>query len=75
MHAAEIAGDRAGRAAAIEDHALRRTTGAALLVNASLSAAEWLSDNPRFADRTGESRAAYIRAYLSAYHRELREAV
>jgi hypothetical protein len=75
MHPAEIAGDRAGRSAAIEDRAQGSDQGAKVLVLASMSAAAWLADNPCFADHTGESRQAYIERYLAAYHRELKEPV
>ncbi len=75
MHPAETAGERAGRAAAIEDRALAQTDTAMPVIAASSSAVTWLEGNARFADQAGECRAAYIRAYLSAYHRELREAV
>ncbi len=72
-HAAETAGDRAGRAAAIEDRALAQTDTAMPVIAASSSAVAWLTDNACFADQAGECRATYIRAYLAAYHRELRE--
>ncbi len=75
MHPAEIAGERAGRAAAIEDRALVQTDTAMPVIAASSSAVEWLAGNTRFADQAGECRAAYIGAYLAAYHAELREPV
>lgn len=74
-HPAETAGERAGRAAALEDQAIeqRRRGGDELLIIAAESVAEWLANVPQFADSTGESRAAYLRSYLAAYAAAWRE--
>ncbi len=77
MHPAETAGDRAGRAAATCDRALAQTDTAMPVIAASTSAVAWLAGASGVADQAsdqaGECRAAYIRAYLAAYHAELRE--
>lgn len=74
MHTSTREGTNAGRAAAIEDRALSVGVSPNLVLTASTRAAAWLLDNPIFNDRTGERRAEYVRAYLAAYRRQLREA-
>jgi len=73
-HPAEVAGQRAGRSAAYEDLGDGgRRVGEELLDQAADSAADWCDGAGAFADAGGESRAAYLAAYLTSYAATWRE--